>query len=465
MTSLLAHRLAERAAGIDITTAGDEVRDRLAQVVTHVLSAGLLAAGRPDVSAVRRALLSGSGPSTVIGYPQGAAPALAALVNALPVAAEQRQDGHRLARGHPGSHLVPAVLAVAEAQPSSGRTTCSAILAGYELGAILGAAQGGTPTGVHDIATWGLPATAAGVAHLLSGGDAEVVAAALELAASVPVLGSADLVFSGASGQHVLLGLGAQLGVVWGQAAVAGLRAVPGTLETHFARFSTGDWDPSRIHDSSGWALLEGYLKRHPTCAHLHGINDAVEDLVADGPLAASSVLHVEVRTYAAAAAFDEPSPRNDLSARFSIPWTVATGLLRGNLDNEWFTPSALADEELVALAGRVVVRADPALEPGYPGGRPATVTVHRCDGSVLTAHAGRPRGDGPSALSVPDVRTGPRRRLVPLIGVTNTDRLLAAVDRLDQDGPAPLAAVLRRAGERATMTGQDACPDRGNGS
>jgi 2-methylcitrate dehydratase PrpD len=120
------------------------VRDRLAEVIAQILSAALLSAGRADVTAARRGLLSGGGPSTVIGYPDGAAPALAALANALPVAAKQRQDGHRVARGHPGSHVVPAVLAVAEAQASTGPSICSAMLAGYEVGAALGLAQGGT---------------------------------------------------------------------------------------------------------------------------------------------------------------------------------------------------------------------------------------------------------------------------------------------------------------------------------
>lgn len=449
-TPVLARRLADRAAEVDVATAPQQVRDRLTQVVAHVLSAGLLAVDRPDVTAARQALLSGGGPSTVMGYPDGAAPALAALANALPIAAEQRQDGHRRARGHPGSHLVPAVLAVAEAAGSTGRATSSAILAGYEIGARLGAAQGGTPAGVHDIATWALPATAAAVAHLLSGGDPEPVAAALDLAASVPVVPSAGLVFSGASAQHLLLGLGAQLGVVWGQSAAVGLRPEPGALECHFARFCAGEWDAARADGPAAWAVLEGYLKRHPTCAHLHGVNDAVEDLVADGPLAAGSVAGVEVSTYGAAAVFDQVLPDDDLSARFSIPWTVAAGLLHGSLEAGAFGPAALADPALRSLAARVLVRADPALEPGYPDGRPARAVVHLVDGTLLTAHADRPRGDGPDALQVADVVDGPRRRLTALVGSEATSALLDAVQMLAVDGPVPLARALGAAGALA---------------
>jgi 2-methylcitrate dehydratase PrpD len=449
-TPVLALRLATRAAAIDVAAAPEPVRQRLTQVVVHVLTAGLAAVGRPDVTAARRALLSGAGPSTVMGYPPGAAPAMAALANALPVAAEQRQDGHRRARGHPASHLVPAVLAVAEAAGSTGRATGSAILAGYEVGARLGAAQGGTPAGVHDIATWALPATAAGVAHLLSGGDPEVVAAALDLAASVPVLPSADMVFHGATGQHLLLALGAQLGVVWGQTAAAGLRPEPGALEHHYSRFSAARWEPGLADGPQPWAVLEGYLKRHPTCAHLHGVNDAVEDLLAGAPLDPSDVAGVEVRTYRAAAAFAEVQPLDDLSARFSIPWTVAVALLRGDLEAGGFGPAALADPLLRSLAQRVQVRADPSLEAGYPDGRPATVVVTLTDGSTRTAHAGRPRGDGPDALTVPDVVSGPRNRLTALVGPTATDALLGAVHRLAEDGPGPVAAALGAAGALA---------------
>jgi 2-methylcitrate dehydratase PrpD len=62
----------------------------------------------------------------------GADPATAALLNGTPLAAEQLQDGHRLGRGHPGAHVVPAVLAVAESCEASGSALLSALLVGYE---------------------------------------------------------------------------------------------------------------------------------------------------------------------------------------------------------------------------------------------------------------------------------------------------------------------------------------------
>jgi hypothetical protein len=54
------------------------------------------------------------------------------------VAADQLQDGHRLARGHPASHVVPAVLALAEERDLDGRAVLSAVLAamGFAIASI-----------------------------------------------------------------------------------------------------------------------------------------------------------------------------------------------------------------------------------------------------------------------------------------------------------------------------------------
>jgi 2-methylcitrate dehydratase PrpD len=448
--------LAER---IDEARAPEAVRVRLRAVIADVLAAAIASSGRPDVAAARSALLAGTGPSTVIGGTSGAAPALAALVNALPIAAEQNQDGHRAARGHPGSHVVPAVLAVAEAVGASGAATLSAVLAGYEVGVRVGITMGGTPPGVHDIATWGTVGAAAGVAHLLAAGDGAAVAAAVDLAAGAPVLPSAQVVFSGASGQLLFLGLGAQSGVLWGQASAAGLRPLPGALERHFLRWSAApDTGSPRAPDGEAqeWTILDGYLKRHPTCAHLHGVQDAVEDLAAQRPVVAEEIAAVEVRTYPQAAAFDMPRPANDFAARFSIPWAVAAGLCASG---DGFGAEALADPRLQELATRVTVVADPELAGGYPAGRPAVVSMRLRDGSVHRADAARPRGDGRAALEDPQVRAKPARLIAGRWGQARAAAVLASVDRLAEGGLAPLTVALRGEGPGRPRREVDTAP------
>lgn len=443
--------LGQAAAATTAATTPSELQARTRFLVADVLACAVSAWTRPELAALREVLLTGDGPSSVIGRRAGAAPALAALVNALPVAAEQLQDGHRVARGHPASHVVPAVLAAAESCGAEGGDLLAAILAGCETGILVGSAMGDTPEGVHDIGTWGSVGAAAGVAHVLSGGSAEAVAAAVDLAAATPTRPDAATVFRGASAQHLLLGLSVQAAVVAGAAAVAGLRAPDGTLERHFLPAVGRRVDAAVLEQGTTagrwtrYRLADGYVKRHPTCGHLHGVDDAVEDLLAVGSIDPARVEAITVRTYAAAARFADPAPVNDLAARFSIPCSVAAAIVGGSPRPDRFRPEVLTDPMVTSLARRVRVRHDPALDAGYPAGRPAVVTVTMTGGAVREARAGRPRGDGPAALADPEVTAKPRRLLAAAVGAAAADSLLAAVEGLGEHGIAPLSAVLTR--------------------
>lgn len=441
-----------RAAGLTCFESSPVVvKDRVIFLVADVLATMVSASRRDEIVQARSAFFTGKGPCTMVGSPGNTDPATAALLNGLTAAAEQLQDGHRLARGHPASHVVPAVLAVAEMIGATGEAMLSAVLAGYEVGVRVGVAMGGTLDGVHDIATWGTIGAAAGVAHLLSDGSCETISAAIDLASSAPLLPDAATVFSGATAQHAFLGLGAHLGVVWGSLAVGGLRAPAGTLDDHFGKWIGRSFSPSLIVDAvnaegrwSEYAVLDGYVKRHPTCAHLHGVNDAVENLCSQWNVTWDLIDSVLVETYAGAAAFDNAEPVNDLAARFSVPYTVAVALVSGHLGNASFEPPWLADERVRSLAKMVEVRHCPELDAYYPAGRPAAVTVVLRSGESLRVEAFVPRGDGANALDDADVIAKPRGLLALRVSERWADELLKAVSELPGTSVVPLTTALR---------------------
>ncbi|MEV0720065.1 MmgE/PrpD family protein, partial [Asanoa sp. NPDC050611] len=395
--------------------------------------------GRAELAALSGAA---TGLSTVVGSPHRWPAADAQFRNGAAIAADQLQDGHRPARGHPASHVVPAVFAVAEERDLSGAALLSAVLAGYEAGVRVGRAMGGTPDGVHDIGTWGQVGAAAGVARLLAPGDAAALRRAIELAGSAVLLTDAATVFAGHSGGHAFLGASVQLGASLGAAAVAGLAPLPGALDRHFAAVAARDW--SGLADDGGFEVLGGYTKAHPTCAHLHGVNDAVADIVAaTGPLL--DVASVRVRAFAHAARFDRVAD-TELAARFSVPTSVAVGLLFGTLDETTLTAATVGSAAVRDLAARVEVRHDPELDAGYPAGRPARVTVTRADGSVLTGSADLPRGDATRAFDRSALRAK-ARRLLDHRFPGPAGAVLAAVDGLAAGGTArDLGAALRAA-------------------
>ncbi|WP_159440872.1 MmgE/PrpD family protein [Jatrophihabitans endophyticus] len=411
--------LAHAAASVDLDDVPGEVADRTVDVLVDTIGAAALGSGRPEVRALQRtfAVTAGApardGGATAVGAARGWPAAAAAFLNGCAVVADQLQDGHRLARGHPGAHTVPAALALGETLDVPLAEVAAAALAGYEVGVRVGRAMGGTPTGVHDIGTWGQVAVSATVARLLAPGDGAAMRRAIELSASAVLLTDAGTVFAGRTGSHAFLGASIQHGLTLGQAAVAGLVAEPGTIERHLLAVASpraaaatpagADWGT--------WEILAGYLKRHPTCAHLHGVNDAVAVLLADGGVPHDRVVAVEVAVFAGAAGFDAIAD-TELAARFSIPTSVAIALVTGRLDETVTTDATVRSATVRALAARVRVRHDPALDDGYPAGRPARVTVTLADGSARTAVVGRPAWDG-DRLPPPGAVDAKARRLL----------------------------------------------------
>ncbi len=411
----VAARLARYAVATQFSAAPAAVRERVIALVADCLAVTSLGSRRQELRRLTATLgeVTSTGSATVIGSARGWPPATAAFLNGAALAADQLQDGHRSARGHPASHVVPAVLAYAEELDAPAEAALSAILAGYEVGARIGIAMGGTTPGVHDIGTWGEIAVAAAVAQLLRPGDADTVSRAIELAASAVLVSDARTVFAGRTGGHLFLGASAQLGCTLGLAAVAGLEPEPGALDRHLAAVAAKDWDPRRIDEAppspepSAWPryeVLRGYIKLHPTCAHLHGVNDALENLItlrraAGQEFVTPEITAVLVRTYSIASTFGHIA-RNELEARFSIPTSVALALLDGRLDDTLsLTSDRVNSAEVVDLARRVQVTHDPQLDAGYPAGRPAVVTITVADGTQYTDRVERPRGDSDHPL------------------------------------------------------------------
>ncbi|MHA6616125.1 MmgE/PrpD family protein [Pseudonocardia sp. DLS-67] len=444
----LAAALASAVAGTSWRDAPAAVRDRVVDLVADCIAVAALGSARPELIALRYGLArTPVGTSTVVGSPRGWPAATAQLLNGSAAAADQLQDGHRPARGHPASHVVPAVLALAEERDLPGDETLAAVLAGYEAGVRVGRAMGGTPPGVHDIGTWGQVAVAAGVARLLAPGDVEAARRAVELAASAVLLSDAATIFRGRTGGHAFLGASVQLGAALGSAAVAGLEPEPGALDRHLAAVAARDWDPSAL--TAGWPayeVLAGYVKVHPTCAHLHGVNDAVADLL---PLDAAEIAEVEVRAFAAAAGFDAVAD-DELRARFSVPTSVAVALVTGRLDETTMTAPTVASRAVQDLARRVRVVHDPELDAGYPGGRPARVTVVLRDGAVRTAAGDRPRGDADRALDRADLGAKAVRLLTGRFGDAGRGVLDAVHALADGGSPRELGERLRAAAKVA---------------
>lgn len=92
-------------------------------------------------------------------------------------------------------------------------------------------------------------------------------------------------------------------------------------------------------------------------------------------------------------------------SARLNIPWCTAVALVKGGVTVDDFLEPALTDPTLQAVAARVRVSADPAMDTAGVEGRHAVrLTLHARDGHRYSARASHGKGSHIHPLSDSDV-------------------------------------------------------------
>ena len=441
------------------------VRRQAAELFLDTLAVVAAASARPAHRRWLEVVAAAPGGCTVIGLPGGAAAEAAARANAGGTTVLQWQDGHRMARGHPASHLVPALLALAEPRDLAADAVMSAFVGGYEAGTRVGVALGGLAPPVHDAGTWATIGVAAACAGL-RGGDAAAIAAAIEGAAAVAPLPWRETAPRGATMHHLYVGAGVSAGLAAAEAALAGMSAIPGTLEDFFGPRAGAAFDPAALVAGVGtdgrWShheLLEAYFKWQPVCAHFSALADALDRLRADverttgRPLVFERVGSVEVSLYAAALIYDAGVPASELASRFSPAAIVFGALQPGGLRAGGLAEAASDKPGVRAWLERVQVSHDPGLDAGYPAGRPARVTLRLVDGSVFSAAASAPYGDVTNPMSAADRREKALTALALALGDEGARDAVVAFDAwVEGRGPlGRLCAALRPAAAPAS--------------
>lgn len=400
----------------------------------------------PDMMRLAQTVGGGEGAATVIARKRCAAPRDAIFLNAACTTVLQRQDGYANAKGHPASQMVPLLLAIAESRGLESEAVLSALIAGYEVGARVGVALGGVPSHLHDIGNWATVGLAAGAAHLLSKGDAGAIAAAIDGAASVGLAFDRYTTVAGATMHHLYPATSALTALGLAEAAAAGLTALPGSLERAYGPHFGAHFDAEKLIDGiagTHWSRFEitnAYYKLHPSCAHIHGTNDAVAALIVAHNLTENDIEKITVATFGEAMEIDAEAPQNDLAARFSARATVAAAIRSGALDDE----TLLDLDALAPLMARIEVVHDPALDRHTPAGRPGRVLIATKDGRTFEEEVIHPRGT-PQVPATEDERLDKARVLLArAYGESGADEIIDLTSRLGEARLSDLSALLR---------------------
>ncbi|MCI2975313.1 MAG: MmgE/PrpD family protein [Ferrimicrobium sp.] len=415
------------------------VIERLQFGILDTVAVALHGGSTPEVQHLRQTLLDHNDTTTMWLTGADVSPERKAFFNALPITAEQLQDGHRLARGHPFAHLVPTCLAAAEFTSAKLPTILEGLLLGYEVGVRLGISMHGTPEGIHDIGTWGLLGATVGYTHILTTGDQALGAAGLRLASGVVLGFDAETVFDGFSASHLYLATACQLAIQFAMTAALGTTTAPGTLERHWLPHLASQQVP--LHET--WTQAEitnGYFKIYPTVAHTHGTIDAIHQFLqqvtpwmSQGQLQ-HQIASIQVSTYGSAAQFCNQRPQSVDACRFSIPFIVATAIVDGQISPTTDFTRALQTQQVRDFAERISVVEDASLTARYPlYGRPTRVVVEFVDGTRHETSCDLTSGDGPGALTNPDVVSKPDRLVTGIVSPSSWQTFSRTIMNLGQ--------------------------------
>jgi 2-methylcitrate dehydratase PrpD len=387
------------AAGLRFEDIPAEVVARARLVLLDTLGAIAAGAQEPEMVALTRRMaeLHGTGGITtaVIGGRTRLALPVAAFLNGTAGTMLELDEGNQYCRGHPAVHVVPAALAAADRRAASGRALVRALVLGYEIGARIGIASTLRVT-MHPHGTWGTVGAAVAAAAL-AGAEAATMRETINVASTLGLATSRRTMLQGGTVRNAYAGVSNQLGLTAVELVGAGFVGEPDGVATVFGTVAADDFRPGEMTRELGsrWEIARNYFKRHAACRYTHGALDALGAILAEtGPVAPDDVAALEVDTYVWAAQLDDPSPRNMLAAKFSLPFALATLIVSGSTGIASFREPARADAATRALAARVTVREDPAFTAALPALRPARVTLTLRDGRRVQRAVTTNRGD-----------------------------------------------------------------------
>ena len=339
-----------------------EVRESVAQHLVDGIGCALAASRLGEVPAATLVAsgLGGAEEATRIGSSTRIAAPNAALANGALVHALDFDDTHADALVHVTAAVLPAALAVAEAEGASGSELLTACVAGFEVVVRIGAVvrHGFHARGFHATSVCGVFAAAL-VASRLAGDDVETAANALGIAGSLAA-GSLEFLSDGSSTKQLHPGLAAHAGIIAARLAAAGASGPRTIFEGDaglYRAYADTSVDPALVTAGLGttWESTQISLKAYPACQLSHASLEALRNADVEWQEVASVLFRVPVD---AVPIVCEPAgkrvPRTPYDAKFSLPWCAAALLVDRELTVDTFAPKNLDRPELLELAQRI---------------------------------------------------------------------------------------------------------------
>lgn len=352
--------------------------ERQKDFLIDTLGVALAGAKAPGVREVIDLLreMGGKKESTVLVYGDKLPSFHAAMANSLMVHSLDFDDMHERAGIHANVSVIPACLAMVERIGGvDGKTFLTAIILGVDLVCRMGLSVP-LSRGWHATTTFGIFGATISSSKIL-GLDEERMAHALGIA-YCQASGNRQGRLEGALTKRLQPALASKDGVFSSILASQGITGPKEILE--------GDWGMLRLYGDPQYSedkekIIESLMKDlgrtflvdqlsikpFPSCKATHTSIDAVLNILKENQITPEQVEEVKVSVsrgcYNTAGRPFEIRTNPQVDAQFSIPYTVATAILKGKVRLEDFTEPVIKESRRMEMAKRVKVSVDPNLK------------------------------------------------------------------------------------------------------
>ena len=383
----------------------------------------------------------GGKPEATVIHAKRKIPAIhAALANASCAHALDMDDGHRFAASHPGAVIIPAAIAAAELTRASTKKLIAGIVVGYEIMIRIGKAinPSSLNRGFHITGITG-PFGAAGAAANIMGLSREETIAAMGMAG----LQSAGLIqvnheVEGSMVKPLNPARAAASGLL---SCILATRGAKGPLEIfegqdgYLKAFAEGvNQDMLTQGLGRDYEISKVYLKLYSACRHAHAPIDAAFEAFrkTDGKI--EKIDRIIVETYPAAVRLAGiPHATTPSAGRFSIPFSVALALVKGDAGADKYCEKNVKDDAVQALAGKVELAVSEKWDKLYPQKRGASVTLFHREGKSWSEEVDLAKGEPENPASWEEIYEKFLTNAILLISREDAERLGTVISHLEE--------------------------------
>ena len=375
----------------------DEIFEVAKRIITDTLGVIVGGIAEPDIQALIVEMeADGKGDIPVLGTKVNTNAALASLIHGTAGTVLEMDEGHQFAKGHPGMHILPALLSIAHEKPISSREFLRAFILGYDVGARIGLASAINPN-MHPHGTWGGIGAAAALG-IIEELNTEDMTRLLNIASSLTLATSRKTMLEGGTVRNIYTGYANQMALMSLALLKSGFSGEEDGVTSVFGSVVSNCFSEELAFENLGqrFEVSRNYFKLHACCRYNHAALDALITLMDAHPELneIDKLKSVDVESYNLAAELSDPMPRNVLASKFSIPFAIATTLYHRSSDVLSFTEEARQNKLIQNLASKVNIFENKSMTSQLPDYRPARVKIEMLPGTIYEAEVKTNRGD-----------------------------------------------------------------------